>query len=137
MNGMQIGRFAECAGVTPDTVRYYEKRGLMPEPGRAESGYRLYIEDDLRRLRFIRQAQELGFSLHEIAELLALRMDDRKTCQDVKKQIQAKMTRIEERIRQLQMFRRALTRLEAACAGDITPISECPVLEALDAEGGI
>ncbi|MDA1193215.1 MAG: Zn(2+)-responsive transcriptional regulator [Candidatus Poribacteria bacterium] len=134
MNGLKIGRVAEIVEVSVDTIRFYERRGLLPEPDRTDSGYRVYARGDVRRLRFIKKAQEIGFSLNEIAELLALRTDDRKTCEDVQRRVQTKIAVINERIIQLEAFRRALSRLEAACTGDSTPASECPVIEALDDE---
>jgi MerR family mercuric resistance operon transcriptional regulator len=134
MVGLKIGQLAQIAEVSVDAVRFYERRGLLPEPERTESGYRVYARDDVQQLRFIKRAQEVGFSLNEVRELLALRTDDRKTCEDVKARVRAKIAVIDARIAQLQTFRRALTRLETACAGDSTPVGECPVIEALDAE---
>jgi Zn(II)-responsive transcriptional regulator len=133
---LRIGALSRLADVSIDAIRFYERRGLMPEPERSDSGYRLYSKEDVRRLRFVKRAQSVGLSLNDIAELLALRTDDRNTCDDVKRRLQEKIRTIDERIAQLQVFRRALERLESACAGEETPIHDCPVLEALDAESG-
>jgi MerR family mercuric resistance operon transcriptional regulator len=135
MDGLKIGQLAKLAHVNIDTVRYYEQRGLMPEPPRSESGYRLYADEDAKRLRFIKRAQELGFSLKEILDLLTLRVDSRTTCRDVKQRVDAKVVAVDEKIEELQAFRRALTRLSVACDGDAVPAEECPILGALDAEG--
>lgn len=135
MDGLKIGQLAKLARVSIDTVRYYERRGLMPTPPRSDSGYRLYSEEDARRLRFIKRAQELGFSLKEVLDLLTLRVDSRTTCRDVKERVDAKVVAVDEKIEELVAFRRALTRLSVACDGDAVPAEECPILEALDAEG--
>ncbi len=128
-----IGRLARECGVTVDTVRYYEREGLLAPPRRARSGYRLYGADALIRLRFIRHAKTLGFSLDEIRELLALRVDRTKTCADVRSRAQTKLADIGHRIESLERMKTALDRLAAACTGT-GPTSECPILDALDAE---
>ena len=132
---MTIGQLAERAGVNVGTIRYYERRGLLPEPPRSESGYRLYSQDIVARIQFIRRAKELGFSLREIGELLSLRVDPETTCGDVKGRAEAKIADIEEKIRALRRMKKALTQLTAACNGH-GPTSECPILEALEVEGG-
>src|SRR5215467_5078830 len=93
-----IGELAKSAGVNVETVRYYERRGLLPKPPRGASGYRLFPPEALRRLQFIRRAQELGFSLDEICELLALRMSPKARCAAVKARAEAKIADIESRI---------------------------------------
>jgi Zn(II)-responsive transcriptional regulator len=128
-----IGRLARECGITVDTVRYYEREGLLAPPRRARSGYRLYGTDALVRLRFIRHAKTLGFSLDEIKELLALRVDRTKTCADVRSRAQAKIADIGHRIESLERMKTALDRLAAACTGT-GPTSECPILDALHAE---
>ena len=134
MGGLTIGQLAKKAQVNVETVRYYERRGLLPEPPRKESGYRQYSENDVSRLLFIKRAQTLGFTLKEILELLNLRVDPDTTCGDVKRRAEAKIGDIEEKIRALQKMKKALTKLASTCRGR-GPTSECPILEALSAEG--
>ena len=134
MKPLTIGQVARQAGVGVETVRFYERQGLLEEPSRRESGYRQYPEDVVSRLRFIRRAKELGFSLKEIKELLALRVDPSTTCREVKEQAEAKIGDIEEKIHSLQRMKKALVKLTAVCGGR-GPTSECPILDALDKEG--
>lgn len=131
MEKFNIGLLAKKAKVNVQTVRYYERRGLLPEPPRRESGYRQYSLADLARLKFIRHAKELGFSLKEIEELLSLRVDPNTTCADVKRRTEAKIDDVEEKIRALQRIRDALTHLAGLCRGR-GPLSECPILEAFN-----
>ena len=128
---MTIGELARRAGVNVQTVRYYERRGLLEEPQRRESGYREYAPDALERLRFIRRAQELGFTLTEIGELLALRLDPSTTAADVKARAEEKIQEIDGRLRDLEQIRHALTHLAGRCRGGRGPTGECPLLEAL------
>lgn len=131
MDGLTIGRVARGAGLAVDTVRYYEREGLLAKPARTAAGYRQYSRDTVLRLRFIRQAKDLGFSLSEIKELLALRIAPGKSCADVRARAQAKIADVEQRIAQLDRMKRALSRLAASCSGR-GPTSECPILEALE-----
>lgn len=135
MRTLTTGQLAKEAGVNVETVRYYERRRLIPEPSRRESGYRQYPEHTVDRIRFIKRAQDLGFTLNEISELLSLRVDPETTCADVKEQTRAKIRETEEKLRSLQTMKRALTKLEAACTGQ-GPVGDCPILEALEDEGG-
>ena len=128
---MKIGEFAKQAGVNVQTVRYYERRGLLPEPERRASGYRKYSTDCLQRLQFIRRAQELGFTLAEIGDLLALRLDPDTTADDVKHRAVAKLDDIEGRIRDLQQVRTALQHLAGECDGGAGPTGDCPLLAAM------
>ncbi|RMD89859.1 MAG: MerR family transcriptional regulator [Calditrichaeota bacterium] len=128
---MKIGELAKSAGVNIETIRYYERRGLIPEPPRRESGYRIYSDEDLQRLLFIRRAKELGFSLNEIKELLTLRMDPETTSYDFHQAVQVKLEKIEEKIIELQRIHKALKELLATCNGKL-PLSECPILETLE-----
>ncbi len=127
------GKLAGRSGVNIATIRYYENRGLLPQAPRTRSGYRVYDGDALRRLQFIRQAQALGFTLEEIGDLLSLRMQPGTTCSDIRMRAKEKIAAIENRIRDLQRIRKALSGLAAACHGD-GPTSECPILEALEME---
>lgn len=133
MNHLTISQLAKQAGVNVETVRYYERRGLLPAPRRGASGYRYYSQDDIAYLRFIRRAQTLGFSLKEIAELLALRVDPETTCEDVRKQAERKMVDVEAKIHTLERIKGALQQLIAACSGQ-GPTSACPILEALNSQ---
>lgn len=123
---------AELAGVTGcnlETIRYYEKIGLMPDPPRTASSYRIYDDGHVSRLRFIRRARELGFSLDEVRGLLALVDGGTQTCADVKERTQAHLAGVRGRIRDLKRIERVLATTAAQCSGDIIP--ECPVLDAL------
>jgi Hg(II)-responsive transcriptional regulator len=132
METLSIGMLAKKAEVNIQTVRYYERRGLLPDPSRLESGYRQYSKSHLARLRFIKHAKGLGFSLKEIMELLSLRVDPNTTCADVKKRAEAKLVDVEDKILALQRIKGALAHLVGLCRGR-GPTSECPILEALEA----
>jgi MerR family mercuric resistance operon transcriptional regulator len=133
MRGLRIGELARQAGVNLQTIHYYERRGLIPEAPRTTSNYRIYSEDDARRVHFIKHAQKLGFSLKEIKEMLSLRAAPRAKCADVLKQAEKKISDIDERISALQRMRRALSKLKSECRGDL-PASQCPILHHLDAD---
>ena len=131
METLKIGQLAQRAQVNVDTVRYYERRGLIAEPARRKSGYRQYTSADVDRIRFIKRAQDLGFTLNEILDLLELRVDPDTTCDEVKQQAEAKITDIAAKIQTLQQMKRVLSRLVASCDAR-APTSECPILEALE-----
>ena len=131
MDGLTIGQVAKSAGVNVETVRYYERRGLLPEPARRPSGYRQYAPEAVRRIQFIRHAQQLGFSLHEVSELLLLRVEPDTSCGEVKQRAEAKIADIERRIDDLRHVQQALATLAVTCSGE-GPISECPILDTLD-----
>jgi len=133
MKSFTIGQVAKHAGVGVETVRFYERKGLLEEPQRKASGYRQFDEQVVDRIRFIRRAKELGFTLNEIKELLELRLDPATTCADVKSRGEAKIEDVEEKIRSLQRMKQALVKLTKACSGR-GGTSECPILEALDGE---
>lgn len=114
---LTIGRLAQEVGINLETVRFYERKGLLPKPPRSASGYRLFPADTARRLQFIKRAQELGFSLSEIRELLTLRLSPRSS-----------------KIESLDCMRHSLLKLVRSCGG-CAPLSECPILESLDREG--
>ena len=128
---LRIGQVADEAGVGVETVRFYEHRGLIDEPPRTEAGYREYPQGAVDRIRFIRRAKDLGFTLKEIRELLNLRLNSEATCGDVKENARAKITDIEEKIRVLQRMKRALVKLTTACDGQ-GPVESCPILGALE-----
>jgi MerR family mercuric resistance operon transcriptional regulator len=129
--GLTIGKVAQSAGLAIDTVRYYEREGLIDKPARSASGYRHFRPDVVARLRFIQQAKDLGFSLKEIRELLSLRVTPGKSCADVKARAEAKIADVEQRIAQLNRMKRALTKLATACSGR-GPTSDCPIVEAIE-----
>lgn len=131
MTGLKVGEVAKQAGVSLQTIHYYERRGLLPKPPRTESNYRAYPEDAVLRVRFIKRAQELGFTLNEIKELLSLRAAPRAKCADVLGRAKAKVQEIDEKVATLQRMRRALSKLMEECEGSL-PATECPILEALD-----
>lgn len=133
MKPLTIGQVARGAGVGIETVRFYEREGLLEVPPRRDSGYRQYREEVVDRLRFIRRAKDLGFSLKEIKELLALRVDSSTTCAEVRRKAEAKVADVEEKIEALQRIKKALKKLTTACSGR-GPISDCPILEALDSQ---
>ena len=131
MASLTIGKVARGAGLAIDTVRYYEREGLLAKPARTSCGYRQYSADAVTRLRFIRQAKELGFSLREIKELLSLRVEAGRSCADVRARAERKIADVEQRISTLTRMKRALAKLASSCSGR-GPTSECPILEALE-----
>lgn len=133
MHRMTIGKLAEAAGVNVQTVRYYERRGLLPDPPRTASGYREYPESDVARISFIRRAQGLGFTLKEIADLLSLRMAPGTTPDQVRGRVASKIADVESRIAELERIRGALTQMAGACEVH-GPLGDCPFLEALEAQ---
>jgi MerR family mercuric resistance operon transcriptional regulator len=131
MATMTIGKLAKSAGVGIETIRFYERKGLIPEPPRRRSGYREYDEESVARVQFIRGAKELGFTLKEIDGLLSIRVDPDSPCQDVNRRIDSKIGDIEEKIQMLERIKTTLLRLSAECQGK-GPVSECPILDALE-----
>lgn len=128
--GMTIGEIAARAGVPTATIRYYEGRGLIPEAPRTSSGYRRYDENAAERLRFIKRAQDLGFSLDDVQELLELRVDDPTTCSAVEAKVRLKRDLVRQKIRELQRMQDALESL-ATCCADRQATTECPILDLL------
>ncbi len=132
-SGLTIGQLAKEAGVNIQTVRYYERLKLLTPAARKPSGYRLYGDEAHRRLRFIKNAQALGFTLHEIEELLDLRISSRGRCRDVQRRAEAKLRQVEVKVRDLQSLATALQRLIYTCrAGQ--PTDRCPILKSLEDE---
>ena len=128
---MTIGQLAGRTGVGVETIRFYERKGLIAEPPRSLAGFRHYAPDAVRRVRFIRQAKALGFSLKEIMELLSLRVESDSTCADVRATTEKKIAEIKGKIRGLKQMEKALARLAASCRGK-GPLSDCPILDELD-----
>ncbi len=133
-DGLTTSEVARRADVNTETLRFYERKGLIPEPPRNSSNYRLFSEETVRRVRFIKGAQGLGFSLREIGELLSLRATPGASCADVLIRAEEKLADIDEKIRKLKAVRKALASLKRECRGGV-PISECPILESLDSHG--
>ncbi|MEX1827774.1 heavy metal-responsive transcriptional regulator [Luteibacter sp. CQ10] len=127
---LTIGRIAQSAGVAIDTIRFYEREGLLPEPRRRPSGYREYDQGTVSRLRFIRRAKDLGFTLDEIRELLALSAERHGGVEGVRERAAARLKAIDERIAELQRVRDGLSELIDACPGHGAP-EDCPILKAL------
>ena len=130
METLSIGQVARRAGVGVETVRFYEREGLLEEPPRRASGYRQYPEEVVSRLRFIKRAQQLGFSLKEISELL-LRVDAQTSCEQVKGRTEAKIAEVERKIIELQQMRQALLQIHSLC-NEQGPTGRCPMLDALN-----
>jgi Cu(I)-responsive transcriptional regulator len=130
---LSIGRLARASGIGVETLRYYERRGLLAPAGRTAAGYRRYRPDAVRRLRFIRRAQALGFSLDEIRELLALNDQPDADAGRVKAIAREKLADIERRIEDLQRMRQSLEALAGRCPGH-GPTAACPILGALTGE---
>src|SRR5512146_1319187 len=127
MTQLTRGELAKQAGVNRETVRYYEKHGLLPEPGRSDSNYCLFEEAAVERLRFIKRAQAVGFALSEIRELLELRYANTAACGDVRAIVEGKIETIEAQIRALEDMRAVLSELVAACPGGMTGLDSCPI----------
>lgn len=130
MQTLTIGQVAKQADLGVETVRYYEREGLIPPPPRSASGYRHYPADSVRRLHFIRHAKALGFSLADIRELLALRADPHANSQPIRDIAETKLTEIREKIAALESMRQTLEQLVDECPGHV-PTAECPILDAL------
>jgi MerR family mercuric resistance operon transcriptional regulator len=137
MEGLTTGQLAKKAEVNIETIRYYERKGLIPKPHRRDSGYRQYPEEMITRILFIKHAKTLGFSLKEIKELLSLKHDPKTPCSEVRNRAQSKIEDIDGKIRTLQKMKKALSKLTKSCTGS-GPAKECPILETLKnkKEGG-
>ena len=136
METLSIGEVARRAGVGVETVRFYEREGLLEEPPRRASGYRQYPEEVVKRIRFIKRAKLLGFSLKEILELLALRVNGQTSCEQVKERAEAKLTEVEQKIVTLQSMRQALLQVSSLCEEE-GPNGRCPLLDALEHDSGM
>jgi len=134
MERLTVGELAKRSEVNSQTIRYYERQGLLPKPPRLGSGYRAFPMESVERVRFIKQAQELGFSLNEIKELLALQVNPLSTGADVRKLAQAKVSEIAAKIKTLNSMKKALTHLTSACNGNDSA-SECQCLKKISLEG--
>ncbi|MDX1578218.1 MAG: MerR family DNA-binding protein [Gemmatimonadota bacterium] len=128
---LTTGQLARNAEVNVETIRYYERRGLLPEPPRTEAGYRQYRPEIVGRIRFIKRAQRLGFTLREIAELLDMRIDPGTNCAEVRQRAERKQATIDAKVRELRRIRSALDELVRACE-ERSSTGECPILERLE-----
>jgi len=131
-----IGRIAAQVGISADTLRYYEKEGLLQPAKKSDAGYRLYDADAVRRLHFIKHAQHCGFSLAEIRELLTLKNSDAACCRDVRNVAIQKKLELEHKLRALHAMSQALTELIAVCNDETRSLDDCPILAALETSLG-
>jgi MerR family transcriptional regulator, copper efflux regulator len=138
MNGsseLQIGEIAMHSGVSVDTVRYYERLKLLPRADRSKGGFRIFSIETVERIKFIKQAQEMGFSLNEVKELLSLRNNPNSTGADVRKKAEAKLADIEVKMQNLEAIKVELSGLMANCNGK-SSIEDCPIMKSLNSEKG-
>lgn len=129
MSTLTIGKLAKSCDVNIDTVRYYERMGLLMPLDRTASGYRVYDPSSIKNLKFVRRAQSLGLTLEEIKELLELHHTQEADCADVKQRVQDKILQIQQRMDDLQTMKRGLEKLASACKGKGTRLKECSILE--------
>lgn len=129
---LTIGKLATLAGVSTDTLRFYEREGLIAPSDKSAGGYRLYDADAMVRLRFIKQARDCGFTLTEIQQLLVLRHQNEACCGDVRQRAIEKKLQLEAKIRALSTMSKALDHLIADCANASHPINRCPILASLE-----
>ena len=127
-----IGKLAGLTNVSNDTLRYYEHEGLITPTAKSAAGYRLYDQDSVRRIRFIKHAQRCGFTLAEIRDLLVLRGRDRACCGDIRTRAIEKKLQIENKIRAMRAMSKALDQLIAECANEKQPVKECTIIAALE-----
>jgi len=133
MTYLRIGKLASETGTSVETLRYYEAEGLLPEPRRSDSGYRLYSPHDVKRVHFIRRARAMGFSLKETRELLSLQVERQvSTCGEVKLLAEHKLVSIDEKIAELNKMKAALQQVTDACAGGEESAVHCTILNALE-----
>jgi MerR family mercuric resistance operon transcriptional regulator len=130
---LKIGQLADQVGVNLQTIRYYEREKLLPKPSRLPSGYRVFPTDSVRRVRFIKRAQELGFTLNEIRELLSLRIDAKRDRSDVRAIANAKVAQIDQKIEALTAIRNGLLTITDHCSGH-GPAKDCPIIASIDSD---
>lgn len=131
MSEITIGELADRVGINIETIRYYEREGIIPEPPRNKSGYRIYGREDITRLEFIKTAKMLGFSLQEISELLSLSVDQDSDFKEVRCRVQEKVEVIDKKIEKLKRMRQILTELITACDTEKTT-DRCPILKGIE-----
>ena len=133
---LTVGKLAALAEVSANAVRFYEREGLMQVPDKTESGYRLYGQEALQRLRFIKQAQHCGFTLSEIQALLQLRDEASSCCNDVRSKVIEKKLELEARIKAMKAMSQGLDQLIAECSNDTRPAEDCSILASLSGAPG-
>lgn len=133
---LTIGKLAERTGISADTLRYYEKMGLIKAASRSSAGYRIYGDDAERIIQFIRGAKTLNFTLEEIRQLLTLNRSDKATCAEVLSHTTGKIAEAEQKIRELKEVKKALLVLTKECPGDDTSSADCPILDYITRNGG-
>ncbi len=131
-----IGKLAVLAATSTDALRYYEREGLVAPASRTESGYRLFDESSLQRVRFIKQAQHCGFTLAEIRELISLREGGVACCQDVRGRVIGKKLELEHKIKSMKAMSTALDQMIADCTNGELPVGTCGILATLERAGG-
>jgi DNA-binding transcriptional MerR regulator len=134
---LRIGKIASLAQVSADTLRYYERERLIAPAAKSAGGYRLYERDSLRRIRFIKQAQQCGFNLSEIRSLLALRGNNAASCRDVRRVALEKKLQLEAKVKAMKVMSNALTHLIRQCSADNRPLDDCPILAAFERTNGV
>lgn len=133
----RIGELADLCEVKTDTLRFYEKHGLLAPSSRTDSGYRVYTDSDAARLRFILRAKAVGFTLNEISELLSIELDKSNwACADVKGMVDVKLAQVQAKIAELSHFCSSLQSLSNACCGGPESAEFCSILEALESSSG-
>jgi MerR family Zn(II)-responsive transcriptional regulator of zntA len=130
---LTIGKVAKLAEVSIDTIRYYERNGLVSPAQKSDAGYRLYNDEAVRRLHFIKHAQHCGLSLADIRQLLDLKRQDDACCEDVRSLVVQKKLQLEHKIQSLKAMSQALSELITICVDDTKPLDACPILAALEA----
>ena len=130
---LRTGDLAKQAGVNTQTLRYYERRDLLPDPRKSSAGYRLYNSEAVRRIRFIKKAQYLGFTLDEVAELLSLQVESAESCDEVRENAERKVVEIDAKIRDLRAMKKTLSSLVQACHNR-EKTAHCPILDSLGNE---
>ena len=131
MSSLTIGKVANQAGVGVETVRFYGRQGVISQPSRRQSGYRQYPPETVAQIRFVKRAKELGFTLKEIKSLLSLRASSESSCSDVRRQAEAKIADVQQKISDLRRMENALRKLLTVCSGR-GPVTACPILDAME-----
>ena len=134
MTALTIGKLADLTGTTTDTLRYYEKMGLIKPDDRSQAGYRLYATDTVKVIQFIRGAKALNFTLAEIQKLLTMNTSDQASCAEVLKVTEGKIIEAEQKIRELEEIKKVLSKLVRDCPGDGTSAHACPILDHIQSE---
>lgn len=134
MSKYRISQLAQECQITTDTIRFYEKVGLMPKPFRGVNGYRYYDKEALKRLKFIMRSKNIGFTLDEIMGLLSIKGTSKNACHEIQTQAQTKIHLIDQKLHELQTIKQALTTLVKQCQLNKKPMTDCPILDALETE---